>query len=310
MNHHQRYHEGRRVTWLSISLNIAMGMVKIGVGFWGHSRALVADGLHSLTDLASDAAVLIGMRIAAEPPDENHPYGHQKAASIVTLLIAASILLLCAGLIIESLRALVAGESTVPHWPTLIVAIASIAIKEFLFQKTMRIAKRTRSRMLMANAWHHRTDALTSVIAAIGITAAILLGNAWALIDAVVGIVLGGYLFAEGARMLWSALKDLMDSAPTREIIDDLREHILPIAGAEAYHDFRARRVGDVIEVDLHLLVDPALSLQQAHEVAHKVKAAIINHHPEVIHVLIHIEPALPEHARDRGVADGYDNIA
>lgn len=308
-DHDKRNRAGDRVTWLSVWLDGALVLGKIVVGVWGQSRALVADGLHSLTDLATDIAVLVGMRIASAPPDDNHPYGHQKVLSIVTLLIAGSIVLFCGGLIVESLRALVGEKSVVPDWPTLAVAIGAIGVKEFLYRRTRRVALKTQSRMLMANAWNHRTDAVSSGIAALGIGLAIVLGPAWALLDAVVGIALGGYLFIEGSRMVWGAVQDLMDSAPGREIVDDLREHILPIGGAESYHDFRARRVGDAIEIDFHLLVDPSLSLQEAHEVARQVKAAIMAHHPEVLHVLIHIEPALPEHAKARGIADGYEPL-
>jgi len=308
MDHHQRYAGGRGVTWLSMGLNVTIGVAKCLVGYFGHSRALVADGLHSLADLGSDVAVLVGMRYASAPPDDDHPYGHQKISSMVTVLIALSIMLFCLLLIFDSVRALGDHSVVVPHWPTLLVAIGSIGVKEFLFRRTMRIARAAHSRMLMANAWHHRTDALTSLIAAVGITAAIVLGPQWVFLDALVGVALGVYLLVESLKLFWSSVQDLLDAAPGREIIDDLREHILPVSGAVAYHDFRARRIGDVIEVDLHLLVDPQLTLGDAHDVASRVKAAIMEHHPEVIQVLIHIEPALPAHAKERGVFGGVES--
>lgn len=305
MDHHQRYAGGRGVTWLSMGLNVTIGTAKCIVGYFGHSRALMADGLHSLGDLGSDIAVLIGMRFASAPPDADHPYGHQKISSMVTVLIAVSIMTFCVLLILDSVRALGDRATAVPHWPTVLVALISIAVKEFLFRRTMRIARAAHSRMLMANAWHHRTDALTSLIAVIGIGAAIVLGPQWVFLDALVGVALGVYLLSESLKLFWRAVQDLLDAAPGREIIDDLREHILPVSGAQAYHDFRARRVGDVIEVDLHLLVDPQLTLGDAHDVATRVKAAIMEHHPEVTQVLIHIEPALPAHAKERGVYGG-----
>jgi cation diffusion facilitator family transporter len=300
-----RYGEGRAVTWLSVALNIVLGLTKVVVGYLGQSRALLADGLHSLTDLASDAAVLFGMSVATRPADAEHPYGHHKAASLVTLFIAVSLLAFCGLLIADSVQVLRVGEPAVPHWPTLVVALASIGVKEFLFRRTRRIGLETNSQMLIANAWHHRTDSLSSVLAALGIGAALVFGSAWAIVDTLVALLLGAYLGREGLRLLRGAVDDLMDAAPGHAVVDDLREHILEDPDALAYHDFRARRVGDLIEVDFHLLVPPALNVAEAHEIAKRVKQGILARHPEVLNVLVHVEPGLPEHDRPRGVAGG-----
>jgi cation diffusion facilitator family transporter len=296
---------GRSVTWLSIWANIGLGLTKVLVGWWGHSRALMADGLHSLTDLASDGAVLAGLAISARPPDDNHPYGHQKAASLATLVIAGSLLLFCVLIMLSALQSLQSGSARVPHLPTLGVALMSIGVKELLFRQTRAVGEATGSRMLLANAWHHRTDSATSVVAAAGIAAVLVLGEDWAFLDAVAGILLAGWIGIEGLRILRSAVDELMDSAPERALLDDLREHILPIEGALAYHDFRARRVGPRVDVDFHLLVDPELSITAAHAVAHRVKEEMLRRHPEILDVLIHVEPGLPAHDRKRGVADG-----
>lgn len=296
---------GRSVTWLSIWANIALGVTKVLVGWWGHSRALMADGLHSLTDLASDGAVLVGLAVSSRPPDENHPYGHQKAASLATLVIAGSLLIFCLLITLGALKSLQSGGARVPHLPTLGVALCSIVVKEFLFRRTRAVGESTGSRMLLANAWHHRTDSATSVVAGAGIGAVLLLGEDWAFLDAVAGIVLALWIGVEGFRLLRSAVDELMDSAPERALLDDLREHILPIEGALAYHDFRARRVGARVAVDFHLLVDPELSITAAHLVAHRVKEEMLALHPEILDVLIHVEPGLPAHDRKRGVAGG-----
>jgi cation diffusion facilitator family transporter len=300
-----RYRAGRAVTWLSVGLNIALGLTKVGTGYAGQSRALLADGLHSLTDLASDAALLFGMSFATRPADRGHLYGHHKAANLVTLFIASSLLVFCALLIVDSVRALGAGLQAVPRWPTLVVALASIGVKEFLFRRTRRIGLRLNSQMLIANAWHHRTDSFSSVLAALGIGSAMVFGANWAFIDALVAVLLATYLGREGVRLLRQAIDALMDAAPGQAVIDDLREHILEEPGALAYHDFRARKVGDMIEVDFHLLVPPTLNVGESHEVAKRVKQAILTRHPEVLHVLVHVEPGLPEHDRARGVAGG-----
>jgi len=300
---HDRYRAARRVTWLSIATNLALGSAKVAVGWWANSRALVADGVHSLTDLGTDAAILLGIRLAERPPDAEHPYGHHKVASLVSLFIAGSILVLCAGIVWDSAGALLAGTATAPHWPALAVALGSIAAKEWLFRRTRAVARASRSSMVLANAWHHRTDGVTSVVAATGIAAALWLGDTWAFLDAAVGILLGAYLGVEGLKLLVRTLADLVDAAPERSVIDDLREHILPIPGVVGYHEFRARRVGDMIEVDMHLLVAPERTVQEGHAIASTVEQAILERHPEVINVLIHVEPAVPEFIEQRGVA-------
>lgn len=298
--------KGRRVTWLGLWVNVVLGGAKVWAGFWAGSRALVADGLHSLTDLVSDAAVLFGLSVAARPPDPTHHYGHRKAQSLVTLFLAASLLLFCALLALDSLRALQGGTpALVPGWPALAVALASIGVKETLFRITRRVARAEGSHLLLANAWHHRTDSLSSLVAAAGIGGALVLGPDWAILDTLVGLGLAAWLAVEAIRLLRPAIDDLMDAAPGEAVVDDLREHILPMPGAVAYHDFRARRVGELIEVDFHLLVPPEMNIREAHVVAHQVKDEILERHPEVLDVLIHLEPALPEHHRSRGVADG-----
>jgi cation diffusion facilitator family transporter len=300
-----RYRSARTVTWLSVALNVLLGSSKVVAGYLGQSRALLADGLHSLTDLASDAAVLFGMSLAARPADRDHPYGHHKAANLVTLFIAASLLVFCALLVVDSVRALGADQQAVPHWPTLVIALASIVVKEVLFRRTRTIGLRLNSKMLIANAWHHRTDSLSSLLAAAGIGAAMVFGSGWAFLDALVAVLLGVYLGREGVRLLRRAVDDLMDAAPVQTVIDDLREHILVDPAALAYHDFRARSVGDMVEIDFHLLVEPSLTVGEAHEVAKRVKREILARHPEVLNVLVHVEPGLPEHFRDRGIAGG-----
>jgi cation diffusion facilitator family transporter len=300
-----RYASGRAVTWLSVWVNIGLGLTKCVIGYLGSSRALLADGLHSLSDLTSDAAVLFGMTVAVRPPDRDHPFGHHKAASLVTLFIATSLLVLSVLLVVDSLRAVRLQESAVPQWPTLAVALASVAVKEFLYRRTRRIGREVGSQMLVANAWHHRTDSFSSVLAAVGIGSALAFGSTWAFLDALVAVGLGGYLGVEGVRLLRRAIDDLMDAAPHQSVIDDLREHILSLPDAVAYHDFRARKVGDVLEVDFHLLVPPELSICEAHDVARQVKTELLRRHPEVVHVLVHVEPALPEHHKERGIAGG-----
>ncbi len=295
---------GEGITWISVGVNVCLGAAKCLVGWLGHSTALLADGLHSLLDLSTDLAVIAGLKVSALPSDRDHPYGHQKFSTMGTLFIATVLVFSSIGVIFSSILVLWKGETNLPNLSVLWAALISLLVKEILFWGTRRVAGQLKSGILMANAWHHRTDSLTSLLVVIAIGSVLMLGSEWALLDEAAGIALGGYLGFEGYKMMRQAFNDLVDAAPEAEIINDLREHILPNPGVVAYHDFRARRTGDFFEVDFHLQVDPALSVKEGHSIAKEVKEDILSTHPEVMQVLIHLEPATEEHLLKRGISD------
>ncbi len=296
------YREGLAVVRLSLIVNIVMAAVKVGVGLWAHSQALVADGLHSLADLAGDIAALLGLSIAAKPSDDDHPYGHYKFASMASLFVAVMLLLFCALLVWDSAHHLIQHATEMPHLSALWVALLAMVVKELFYRFASKQARRLNLRVLLANAFDHRADALASLLAVVAILAAWLGGPSWAFLDKAAGLALGGYLAAFGLKILWQSCADLLDTAPGPEMLNDLREHILAVPGSIAYHKFRARRVGDLYEVDLHLQVDPKLTVEAGHEIARQVKQAILKMHPEVVEVLVHLEPASPAHLKDSGV--------
>jgi cation diffusion facilitator family transporter len=297
------YRAGLAVMWRSLAVNIALGIVKTTVGLLAHSQALVADGLHSLSDLAGDIAAIFGLKKAEVPPDADHPYGHYKYTSLASLFVALLLLASCGLLIWQSARGL-AVAAPPPEWAALWVALASWAIKSFFARYASKQARQLKLRVLAASALDHRADALASFLVVVAITVARLGGSRWTFLDKAAGLALGGYLAAVGVKIAAQACADLLDTAPSWERINDLREHILGVPGALAYHQFRARRVGDLFEVDLHLQVDPQLSVEKGHDIAAKVKEAILAKHPEVIEVLVHLEPASPAHMKDKGVHD------
>jgi len=170
------------------------------------------------------------------------------------------------------------------------------------------VARRLKSELIMANAWHHRMDSLSSLGVAIALLGIWLGGPQWAFLDGAVTLMLGGYLTFEACKIFFSACADLLDAAPKRAIIEDLREHVLPTPGAVAYHDFRVRRIGDLYEIDLHLQVDPAISVEAGHAIARAVKERMRDQHPEVSKVLIHVEPANAEHLMQRGLSGTDDS--
>lgn len=294
-----------RVTWIGLWVNLLLGSIKTLAGWLLGSKALVADGIHSLLDLLSDVAVLFGLSMARRPEDENHHFGHHKFVSLAKFFIGGILVVFSISLVVSSLLDFRSGARVVPiAGSAAVVAVVSIFVKEALFWWTHGVAKRLKSDLLLANAWHHRMDSLSSIGVAVALVGMWLGGAEWAFLDSAVTLVLGCYLIFEAAKIFLRACSDLLDTAPEREVIEDLREHILPTPGALAYHAFRVRRVGDVYEIDLHLQVDPNATVEQGHQIASEVKLRLREQHPEVSKVLVHVEPANGQHVLKRGISD------
>lgn len=293
--------QGTLTTGLSLSVNVVMAASKLTVGFLASSQALVADGIHSLVDIASDIAAMVGLRFSDLPKDDDHPYGHHRISTLATMFISGLVLLFCVGLAWQSLSALVSGaEIATPGIAAAWVAGAALIIKEGFYQYARRQAERLGSRLLMANATDHRADAVASLLALV----AVIVANVhpeWKALDKVVGLVLAGWLGSEGIKLFKGACEDLLDTAPAEHVLQDLSEHILAAPGAKGFHAFRARRLGDRFEVDFHLQVTETATVAEGHAIAGRIKADILRSHPEVVSVLVHVEPDMPEHRKQDG---------
>jgi len=287
-----------RLGWISLGLNAILGVGKVATGLLAGSTAVLADGLNSVSDMGTDVAVILGGRYARKPEDDDHPYGHHKFASLASLFVAASVLVVALGLVWYALATLARGSIEPPGKVAFFVAMGSMLVKELLYRRTQREARQLGSRLLLAQAWNLRSDALCSGVAALGAGAAWALGPRWAIVDPVAAVVLGAFLCVQGWKVLRRACDDLLDAAPEKALIDDLREHVLPTAGVRGYHAFRARRVGDQFEVDLHVQVDPNMTVEQGHQVAESVKRNIQSRHPQAHQILVHIEPGTDPHLR------------
>ena len=293
--------EGGKTVAFSLGVNVLMAGAKLSVGVVASSQALMADGIHSLVDIAGDIAAIIGLKFAHLPKDDDHPYGHHRFSTLTTMLISALVLVFCVGLAWQSLSALVSGQATAkPGIAAAWVAGAALIIKEGFYQYARRQAERLGSRLLMANATDHRADAVASLLALVAVVIAHLHPE-WSALDKVVGLVLAGWLGSEGIKLFKGACEDLLDTAPEEHVLKDLSEHILAVPGAKGFHAFRARRLGDRFEVDFHLQVTETATVAQGHAIAGQVKSDILRLHPEVISVLVHVEPDAPEHRKQDG---------
>ncbi len=275
---------------ISMALNGALAVVKLVAGITGHSNALIADAVESLGDIFSSAIVWGGLVIASRPADEDHPYGHGKAEPLAALAVAVMLIAAAAGIVMQATRGVrIPHES--PAWYTLVVLLFVIVIKELMYRYESRTARRINSTAVFVDAWHHRSDALTSAAAAVGITIALIGGEAYAAADDWAALLACLVIVANGLGFARTAVGELMDTNPDTALLDTIRLAALQVDGAEFVEKVLIRKMGSRLYVDLHLEVDPALSVSRAHEIAHKVKDVVMTRWPKVADVLVHVEP-------------------
>ena len=282
----------RAVTWVGLVANVALSAAKMAAGAACASQAIFADGLHSLSDCATDIAVLAGIRISRRPADEGHPYGHRRAVTLVTALLG---LVLLGAAVLVGVQAIFTFAEKHPNGirpaVPLAMAIASVVIKEVLYRITVRIGRKAGDMSVVANAWHHRSDAFSSIAAAAGLTAVLIGGPKWQFMDHATALILASFLIVVAVRILRQAVQELMDRAPDAEIMVRIRDAVGATEGVRDFHAIRARRLGSKVEMDVHVLVDPDLTVAEGHDIATNVHDAVVETCPDVLNVVVHIEP-------------------
>lgn len=282
---------GARVALLGLFINVLVASAKITAGIFGNAYVLIADGIESALDIAGSVIIWGGLKVAARPPDATHPYGHGKAEPIAAVLVAIGVLAAALGIAIQSVRELFRPH----HGPasfTLVVLIVVVVVKEVLYRYVIRLGRDVESTALQTDAWHHRTDALTSIAAFIGISLALIGGKAWQGADDWAAIFACGLIGANGYRLLKPALYEIMDTAPRGEIIDRVRTAAAAVPGVMEIDKCFARKMGLSFYVDLHVKVNGNISVREGHDIAHQVKRAIQETDPRIADVLVHVEPA------------------
>lgn len=279
-----------RAAQVGMLVNLVLAVIKLIAGVVGHAYALVADAVESTADIFSSLVVYGGLRIAAQPADENHPYGHGRAEALAGALVALMLSLAAIGIAVEAIRE-IRTPHHVPHAWTLGVLAGVIIIKQLLARRVFRIGAETGSTAVMADAQHHRSDVITSAAAFIGISIAVIGGPGWEQADDWAALVASGVILYNGIRMLRPAINDLMDRVPEAGVIDGIALAALGVEEVCAIEKLKVRKVGLQFAVDLHVQADPHMSLHDAHVVSGKVKSAIRAAMPAVDGVLIHMEP-------------------
>lgn len=284
-----------RVTIIGSIVNLLLLIFKFIAGFVGHSSAMIADAVHSLSDFFSDIVVIVMVRLSAKPEDKDHDYGHGKYETLASLIVGLMLAIVGLGIFYNGVSTTIAffnGESIgQPTWIALIAAIVSIFAKEGIYRYTIYKERAIHSSALIANAWHHRSDALTSVAALVGIGGAMILGSKWAVLDPIAAAVVSIFIIKAAYDLIKPNLDELLEKALSEEQKQGISKIVLDTPGVVGMHRLRTRRVGNNLAIELHIKMDGNMSLRQAHEIATEVEKRLKQAYGNDIHTGIHMEP-------------------
>jgi len=283
----------RRITWVGVGVNCTLTLLKFLAGFFGRSNALIADAIHSFSDLFTDAVVLFGLSVGRKGPDETHHFGHARIETLASAVVGLA--LVATALYLGVNAALDIHRHTERH-PTLLAlagAALSIALKEALYHYTVRAGRRIRSDLVVANAWHHRSDALSSVVVFLGVGGA-QLNPSWHILDAYAALLVSFFIVKVALDILRNALREFIDTAPSPEIVEEIRRCALGVEGVLDAHDFRVRSLGGQYQMEAHIVVDGGLSVIDGHRIAKEVERCLLDEVGNVDRAIIHVDPAVP----------------
>lgn len=273
---------------LSGVVDLGLGIIKIFIGIFSGSYALIVDGIHSLTDLVTDIMVWGFNLIGTADPDEDHPYGHARFETFGTLILGCILLLLAAFLVYDTTSRLLTIETyTTPTWPALLAALLSIATKEWLYQITYKLGIETRSKLLQANAWHHRTDAISSMMVLVGVGSA-MVGAPWLELLAAIGVAI--MIAMIGWSLAKASVAELVDTALSDSYVENIKNKIVDVEGVRGVHSIRTRQMGADAHVDIHLQVDSSISVSEGHHIGEWVTKSLLDNFIEVTDVIFHID--------------------
>ncbi|MGD9898823.1 MAG: cation diffusion facilitator family transporter [Calditrichaceae bacterium] len=291
----ERSREAKKATWIGIIFEIILVVFKLIAGIIGHSAAMIADAIHSLSDLVTDFIVIISFHIVQKPKDKTHNYGHGKFETLSTILISIMIIIAAVGIfwggaskIYDTLNGEVLRR---PGWIAFIAALVSVIVKEVLYQYTHRIGKWIQSDAIIANAWHHRSDAFSSIAAALGIGGAIILGDSWRVLDPLAAVLVSFLILRVAILILKNSANELAEASLSEDANTEIIEIIKSVPGATNPHNLKTRKIGNNIAIDLHIKVNPSLNIVDAHHISTLAEQRLKEEYGEDTFVSIHIEP-------------------
>lgn len=295
-----RKRELMRITFVGSVGNLILLLFKFVAGIWGHSSAMLADAVHSLSDFVTDVVVIVFVNISSKPKDDGHDYGHGKYETLATSIIGLALLVVGVSLFWDSLHKVfdywVLGEPLEsPGWIALMAALVSILIKELLFQITYRVGKRQNSQAVIANAWHHRSDALSSIGTTLGIGGAILLGPDWHVLDPLAAMVVSVFIVKVSLELMIPAINDLLEQSLPKEVENEILSIISENPKVKEPHNLRTRRIGNDFAIEVHIRVDGDMSVREAHALTKEIERKLYQKYGNTTHVVIHVEPFRPK---------------
>ena len=291
----ERNKEIYRVTFVGSAVNVLLLVFKFVAGIVGHSAAMVADAFHSLSDFLTDIIVLVFVHISGKPKDKSHDYGHGKYETLAMTIIGLALLAVAIGILYSGVMKIVVwadgGQLEAPGTLALWAALLSVVLKETVFRYSMRKARQLESQAVEANAWHHRSDALSSVGTAIGIGGAIFLGQRWTVLDPVASVVVGLFIIKVSIDLLRKGIGDLTKHSLPDEVEAEMLQLVSSVEGVDEPHDLRTRRIGNHYAIELHILMDGNIPLSKAHDKASEVEELLRSHYGAETHIAVHVEP-------------------
>jgi len=282
--------EIKKVTWVGLFVNLILSMIKFIVGIIGHSQAIVADSIHSLSDMVTDAAVLIGVKYWSAPPDKDHPYGHWRIETIITSFIGIGLAAVAIGIGYNAISTIRDVHLVKPRQIAIIGALVSIIVKELLYHWNVKIGKKVKSSALIANAWHHRSDALSSIFALVAVGISVIKPQ-WAIADHIGAIVVSLIILKVSWDIVYPAIMKLSDKGVSAKEKEHIHSLAMRVDGVKDAHAIRTRDAGHGIFVDMHVLVDGDISVYEGHSISEKVRDEVVKNGPDVLDVVVHIEP-------------------
>jgi cation diffusion facilitator family transporter len=294
-----RSQAAKRITLLGFWTNGGLTLFKLVAGTLGRSQAMLADGIHSLSDFLTDIVVLVGFKITEKPEDEDHTYGHGKYETLATIIISIMLAIVGYNILksgVLNIYGSFHGEVISPPEPVaLLAAVVSIVVKEYLYRRTSKVADQINSDAVRANAWHHRSDAFSSIGTSIGIGGAMFLGNQWTILDPIASVVVSVFILKVAFEIFMPAINELMESALPQEKMDFIRNVLEDTEAVITYHEIRARKLGNRVAIEFHIMVDENMKITQAHDIATHIEEALFAAFGPDSIITIHLEPYIHE---------------
>lgn len=284
----KKFNAAKKSTLISVIVNTLLSIWQIIIGVISHSQGLIADGIHTLSDLIADFVVLIANKKSHKKPDEDHPYGHFRYENGASLILGIILLIVGVGMIWSAIQKMLNPELIQEvHFIALVAALVALAAKEGLFRYMLRVANRVNSSMLVANAWHARSDAASSLVVAIGIIGSLC---GFKIFDPIAALIVGTLVFRMGYKFTYQSMQDLMDKGADEETLQEIRDVLENIEGIKGFHDLKTRKSGDFYLVDVHLEVDADMSIMMGHDIAVNVRDKLMAN-PQILNVMTHLDP-------------------